>query len=127
MSEEAIVISLDEEVACPSDREHRFPLRLGLAESTVRRMQESLSEQIGQAKKEIRAALEQEYTEAKTAAVRELESQLLQARSSGQEKLERAIAEADQRLEEERKRWRTEEERKSLIREQTLREQLGST
>ncbi|MBV8276692.1 MAG: hypothetical protein JO170_15735 [Verrucomicrobia bacterium] len=37
--DDPIRISLKQEVVCPEDSQHRFPLREGLAESTIHRMQ----------------------------------------------------------------------------------------
>jgi hypothetical protein len=63
MSEEEITISLSEEITCPHGEGHRFLLRDGLAESTIRRIRTLQAEQSARQTAALRARLESEFRE----------------------------------------------------------------
>ena len=65
---EEVTISLNEEILCPLGEAHRFTLREGLAESTIRRIQQQQSEANAKQKIELRAQLEAEREAIRLAA-----------------------------------------------------------
>ena len=58
--DEQVTISLNEEILCPHGEGHRFTLREGLAESTIRRIQQEQAEASAQQKLAFRIQLEAE-------------------------------------------------------------------
>ena len=72
--DEQVTISLNEEILCPHGEGHRFTLREGLAESTIRRIQQEQAEAIAKEKSALRAQIEAEQ-EAIRQAVQSEESQ----------------------------------------------------
>jgi Uncharacterized protein conserved in bacteria len=58
--DEQVTIGLNEEILCPHGEGHRFTLREGLAESTIRRIQLEQAEAIAQQKSAFRAQVEAE-------------------------------------------------------------------
>jgi hypothetical protein len=58
--DEQVTISLNQEILCPHSEGHRFTLREGLAESTIRRIQKEQAEATAQQKIALRAQLEAE-------------------------------------------------------------------
>jgi hypothetical protein len=58
--DEQVTISLNEEIRCPHGEGHRFTLREGLAESTIRRIQQEQAEATAQQKLALRIQLEAE-------------------------------------------------------------------
>src|SRR6201982_2842219 len=139
--DEPIRISLKQEVVCPEDSEHRFPLREGLAESTIHRMQHDWLEekerelarardQIGREFSDREKALEQQLQRSAEEVIswRNREATLLSERAKFEkEKAEQAINLAKQ-IEAERKgisqAVRTEEVQRAKIREQILKDQI---
>jgi hypothetical protein len=139
--DEPIRISLKQEVVCPDDNHHRFPLREGLAESTIHRMQ---SEWLEEQEREVARARDQiarEFAEREKALERQVqqgaeeiaswrnrEATLLAERAKFEkEKAEQAINLAKQ-IEAERETIsqaaRTDELRRAKIREQILKDQI---
>jgi hypothetical protein len=66
--DEQVTISLNEEILCPHVAGHRFTLREGLAESTIRRIQQEQAEAIAQQKSALRAQIEAEREAIRQAA-----------------------------------------------------------
>jgi hypothetical protein len=66
--DEQVTISLNEEILCPHVEGHRFTLREGLAESTIRRIQQEQAEAIAQQKSALRAQIEAEREAIRQAA-----------------------------------------------------------
>jgi hypothetical protein len=66
--DEQVTISLNEEILCPHVAGHRFTLRAGLAESTIRRIQQEQAEAIAQQKSALRAQIEAEREAIRQAA-----------------------------------------------------------
>jgi hypothetical protein len=140
--DEPIRISLKQEVVCPEDSEHRFPLREGLAESTVHRMQREWLDEQEQELARTRDQIGREFSEREKALERQLqqladeisswrnrESTLLGERAKFEkEKAEQAINLARQ-IEAEREAIsqavRTEELQRAKTREQILKDQMG--
>ena len=140
--DEPIRISLKQEVVCPEDSEHRFPLREGLAESTVHRMQREWLDEREQELARTRDQIGREFSEREKALERQLqqlageiaswrnrESTLLGERAKFEkEKAEQAINVARQ-IEAEREAIsqavRTEELQRAKTREQILKDQMG--
>jgi hypothetical protein len=140
--DEPIRISLKQEVVCPEDSEHRFPLREGLAESTVHRMQREWLDEQEQELARTRDQIGREFSEREKALERQLqqladeisswrnrESALLGERAKFEkEKAEQAINLARQ-IEAEREAIsqavRTEELQRAKTREQILKDQMG--
>jgi len=140
--DEPIRISLKQEVVCPEDSEHRFPLREGLAESTVHRMQREWLDEQAQELARTRDQIGREFSEREKALERKLqqlaeeitswrnrESTLLGERAKFEkEKAEQAINLARQ-IEAEREAIsqavRTEELQRAKTREQILKDQMG--
>jgi hypothetical protein len=141
--DEPIRISLKEEVVCPSDSQHRFPLREGLAESTIHRMQR---EWLDERERELARARDQigrEFSEREKVLERQLnqlaeeitswrnrEATLLAERAKFEkEKAEQAINLAKQ-IEAEREAIsqaaRTEELQRAKTREQILKDQMDA-
>ena len=58
--DEQVTISLNEEILCPHGEGHRFTLREGLTESTIRRIQQEQAEASAQQKLAFRIQLEAE-------------------------------------------------------------------
>ena len=58
--DEQVTISLNEEILCPHGEGHRFTLREGLAESTIRRIQQEQAEAIAKEKSALRTQIEAE-------------------------------------------------------------------
>ncbi|HEX4201084.1 MAG TPA: hypothetical protein VHY59_06165, partial [Chthoniobacterales bacterium] len=139
--DEPIRISLKQEVVCPEDHQHRFPLREGLAESTIHRMhREWLEEQerelarardqIGREFSDREKALEQQLQRSaeEVTSWRNREATLLAERAKFEkEKAEQAINLAKQ-LEAEREAIsqaaRAEELQRAKTREQILKGQI---
>jgi hypothetical protein len=139
--DEPIRISLKQEVVCPRDSQHRFPLREGLAESTIHRMQREwldererdlarAREQIGREFSEREKALERQLHQLaeEITSWRSREATLLAERAKFEkEKAEQGINLAKQ-IEAEREAIsqaaRTEELRRAKIREQILKDQM---
>jgi len=139
--DDPIRLSLEQEVVCPHDNDHRFALRAGLAESTIRRIQRAWAEeqvreidrlraQIGDEFSDREKALEQQLHRltAEIADRRNREATLLVERAKFEkEKAEQAINLAKQ-LEAERESIRqavrTEELQRARIREQILKDQM---
>jgi hypothetical protein len=141
LDDQPIRISLKQEVVCPEDNHHRFPLREGLAESTIHRMQ---SEWLEEQERELARARDQigrEFAEREKTLERQLqqhaeeiaswrhrEATLLAERAKFEkEKTEQAINLAKQ-IETEREAIsqaaRTEELQRAKIREQILKNQV---
>src|ERR1700751_4675660 len=138
--DEPIRISLKQEVVCPEDN-HRFPLREGLAESTIHRMQgewleeqqrelaqarEQIGREFGEREKALERQLQQGAEE--IASWRNREATLLAERAKFEkEKAEQAINLAKQ-IEAERETIsqaaRTDELQRAKIREQILKDQI---
>jgi hypothetical protein len=139
--DEPIRISLKQEVVCPEDSEHRFPLREGLAESTIHRMQRDWLEEQERELARTRDQIGREFSEREKALERQLqqlaeeitrwrnrETTLLAERAKFEkEKAEQAINLAKQ-IEAERgaisQAARTEELQRAKIREQILKDQM---
>jgi hypothetical protein len=66
--DEQVAISLSEEILCPHGEGHRFTLREGLAESTIRRIQQEQAEAIAKQKLALRAQIEAEREAIRRAA-----------------------------------------------------------
>jgi hypothetical protein len=66
--DEQVMIGLNEEILCPHGEEHRFTLREGLAESTIRRIQEEQAEANAKEKFELQARFEAEREAIRQAA-----------------------------------------------------------
>jgi hypothetical protein len=66
--DEQVMIGLNEEILCPHGEGHRFTLREGLAESTIRRIQEEQAEANAKEKFELQARFEAEREAIRQAA-----------------------------------------------------------
>lgn len=66
--DEQVTIGLNEEILCPHSEGHRFTLREGLAESTIRRIQEEQAEANAKQKFELQARFEAEREAIRQAA-----------------------------------------------------------
>src|SRR5437588_796535 len=66
--DEQVTISLNEEILCPHADGHRFTLREGLAESTIRRIQEDQAQAKSKHKLALQAQLEAEREAIRQAA-----------------------------------------------------------
>jgi hypothetical protein len=66
--DEQVTISLNEEILCPHGEGHRFTLREGLAESTIRRIQQEQAEVVATQKSALRAQIETEREAIRQAA-----------------------------------------------------------
>jgi hypothetical protein len=136
-----IRLSLEQEVVCPHDNQHRFALRAGLAESTIQQLQRTwaqeqaceldrLRAQIGREFSNREKALEQQLHQltAEIATWRSREATLLAERAKFEkEKAEQAVNLAKQ-LEAERQTIsqtvRAEELQRAKVREQILKDQM---
>jgi hypothetical protein len=78
-NDEQVRISLNEEILCPHGERHRFTLREGLAESTIRRIQQEQAEANAQQELALRLRLETEREAIRQAAKSE-ESQIAKIR-----------------------------------------------
>jgi hypothetical protein len=139
--DEPIRISLKQEVVCPEDSGHRFPLREGLAESTIHRMQREWSEEQERELARARDQIGREFSEREKTLERQLhqlaeeitswrnrEGTLLAERAKFEkERAEQAINLAKQ-IEAEREAIsqaaRTEELQRAKTREQILKDQM---
>jgi hypothetical protein len=75
MNDEQITVSLNEEIICPHGEGHRFTLREGLAESTIRRIQQQQTEANARQKIAWEAQLEAEREAIRQAAKSEADEQ----------------------------------------------------
>jgi hypothetical protein len=139
--DDPIRLSLEQEVVCPHDNQHRFALRAGLAESTIQQIQRAwaqeqareldrLRAQIGREFSSREKALEQQLQQltAEIASWRSREATLLAERAKFEkEKAEQAVNLAKQ-LEAERETIsqtvRAEELQRAKVREQILKDQM---
>jgi hypothetical protein len=139
--EDPIRLSLEQEVVCPHDNQHRFVLRAGLAESTIQQLQRTWAQeqareldrlrvQIGREFSNREKALEEQLQQltAEIAGWRSREAILLAERAKFEkEKAEQAVNLAKQ-LEAERETIsqtvRAEELQRAKVREQILKDQM---
>ena len=137
-----IRISLEQEVICPHENEHRFALREGLAESTIHRMQRAWAEEQERELAKARDQIEREFSDREKALEQRLrqltqeitdwrnrEATLLAERAKFEkEKAEQAINLAKQ-IEAERetisRAVRAEELQRAKTREQILKDQMA--
>src|SRR5215475_12087243 len=77
-----IVIKLSEQISCPFDATHRFPLRQGLQESTIHQLLDRFARQRAELRIELEAALRHELEAHAKVREKELteQNELLQQR-----------------------------------------------
>jgi hypothetical protein len=115
-----ILIDLDEEIACPADREHRFRLRDGLGEATVQRRQRDLVEERARFSASVRASLETDLARGYEEKFAALTNQLQELRGDR----ERRLAKARDELELVRRQAQEDENTRASVRERLWQERF---
>ncbi len=115
-----ILISLDEEIACPADRAHRFRLREALSEAIVQRRQRDLVEERARFSESVRTSLVADLSKGYEQQLSAVQEQLFKARAEH----ERLMGIARIELERARRQASEEEHERSQIRERLFEERF---